>query len=40
MGNEKSKNQKKKDPLDDLYDASFEFKMQAKSLEKESAKVA
>jgi len=34
MGNEKSKG--KKDPYAQLYDASFEMRMQAKSLEKEA----
>ena len=34
MGNEKSK--PKKDPLDELSDASYEFKFQMKTLEKEA----
>ncbi len=37
MGNENSKKGRK--PEDDLFDAAFEMKMQAKSLEKEAAKV-
>ena len=36
MGNEGSK---KKDPMDQLFDASFEMRQQAKMLEKEAAKV-
>ena len=39
MGNGDS-NGKKKDPMDELYDASFEFRMQSKQLEKEANKVA
>ncbi len=36
MGNEGSK---KKNPMDQLFDASFEIKGQAKQLEKEAGKV-
>eukprot|EP00351_Strombidinopsis_sp_SopsisLIS2011_P004257 CAMPEP_0116873630 /NCGR_PEP_ID=MMETSP0463-20121206/4861_1 /TAXON_ID=181622 /ORGANISM="Strombidinopsis sp, Strain SopsisLIS2011" /LENGTH=40 /DNA_ID= /DNA_START= /DNA_END= /DNA_ORIENTATION= len=38
MGNEKSKN--KKDPYAELYDASFEMRMQAKQLQKEAQRAA
>jgi hypothetical protein len=38
MGNEQG-GKKKKNPADALFDASFEMKMHAKSLEKEAAKV-
>lgn len=37
MGNEGSKGKRK--PEDELFDAAFEMKMQAKSLEKEAAKI-
>ena len=37
MGNEGSKGKK---PEDELFDAAFEMKMQAKQLEKEAAKIS
>ena len=40
MGNEQGKGGKKRKSAEDqLFDASFEMKMQAKQLEKEAAKV-
>ena len=38
MGEGQSKQGKRKDPLDQLLDASFEMKQQAKFLEKEAQK--
>ena len=39
MGNDQAGGKKKKNPGDELFDASFEMKQQAKTLEREAAKV-
>ena len=39
MGNDQGGGKKKKNPGDELFDASFEMKQQAKMLEREAAKV-
>ena len=39
MGNDQGGGKKKKNPGDELFDASFEMKQQAKALEREAAKV-
>ena len=39
MGNEQGGGKRKKDPADQLFDAAFEMKQQAKMLEREAAKV-
>ena len=39
MGNDQGGGKKKKNPGDELFDASFEMKQQAKTLEREAAKV-
>ena len=40
MGNEGSKGKKKQTPMDKMMDASYEFKFQAKQLNKDADKLA